>query len=371
MINRTRKIYRLGRRYLGSPAPANLYYVVPGVNWVLDVVGQHITSGVSARFGLPSHLVVEPYWLVDHILHYGSLWAFLGHLGPGRLGPHNERNTLVVTVFHGDPEARAFKFSEGINRFLEYTDDLSRVVTASTIMEERLLQWGVPPEKLVRIPLGVDLSIFKPASAERRAELRRKLGVPEDAVCIGSFQKDGSGWGDGMEPKLPKGPDIFLKVIENLAKQYKVFVLLSGPSRGFVRQGLDALGVPYYHELLSNQGDLPPFYQCLDLYLITSREEGGPQALLEAPACGVPVVSTRVGMAPDTIEHGESGFLVELEDLDKLTGYASDLIEQPDLRKKFIVAGSERVRLFSWDDIADRYYHEVYAPLLNEIDWKK
>ena len=73
----------------------------------------------------------------------------------------------------------------------------------------------------------------------------------------------------------------------------------------------------------------------------------------------------------DMAEHGESGFLVEPEEVDNLTECAANLIEQPDLRKKIIAAGFERVKLFSWDDITDRYYHEVYAPLLNEIGWKK
>jgi glycosyltransferase involved in cell wall biosynthesis len=210
----------------------------------------------------------------------------------------------------------------------------------------------------------VDLNIFQPASPAIRNAARGQLGIPKDAVCIGSFQKDGVGWNAGLEPKLIKGPDIFLRSVERLAGQHRVFVLLTGPARGYVKNGLDQLGIPYHHMYLSNYQEIAAYYQCLDLYLVTSRDEGGPKALLESMATGVPVVSTKVGMAPDIMTNGQNGFLADVEDVEGIVGLAEMLVTDQELQERCIEGGLTTAAQHDWNHIALRYYHEVYAPLL-------
>ena len=93
-------------------------------------------------------------------------------------------------------------------------------------------------------------------------------------------------------------------------------MLLTGPSRGYVKNRLDKSKIQYRHDMLQDVNSLVDYYNVIDLYIITSREEGGPKALLESLACGVPLVSTKVGMVPDLIVHNENGYLVDLEDED-------------------------------------------------------
>ena len=70
------------------------------------------------------------------------------------------------------------------------------------------------------------------------------------AFVVGSFQKDGVGWGEGLEPKLIKGPDVLVAALEQVhAEAPGLVVLLTGPARGYVRQELDRLGIPYRHVL--------------------------------------------------------------------------------------------------------------------------
>ena len=57
-------------------------------------------------------------------------------------------------------------------------------------------------------------------------------------------------------------------------------------------------------------------YEAIDVCLVTSRDEGGPRAVLEAMATGIPLVTTRVGQASDLVRHGENGWLVDVEDVD-------------------------------------------------------
>ena len=159
---------------------------------------------------------------------------------------------------------------------------------------------------------------------------------------MGSFQKDGQGWGEGLEPKLIKGPDVFLQTIEILKSQIQdLFVLLSGPARGYVMKGLKNLGVDFKHFYLRDYPETGELFQALDLYLVTSRQEGGPKAVLESMSSGVPLVTTRVGQAMDLVIHGENGWMVESEDIEGLAHYAEQaLFHQEDLKP--VLEGARR-----------------------------
>jgi glycosyltransferase involved in cell wall biosynthesis len=118
-------------------------------------------------------------------------------------------------------------------------------------MEEVVLGTGVAADKLHRIPIGIDVEAFPLRTDADRSAAREVLGLPESAFVVGSFQKDGVGWGDGLEPKLIKGPDVLLAAAERLRDRVpELTFLLTGPSRGYVRAGLDGLGIPYRHVLL-------------------------------------------------------------------------------------------------------------------------
>jgi len=60
-------------------------------------------------------------------------------------------------------------------------------------------------------------------------------------------------------------------------------------------------------------------YQALDLYIVTSRQEGGPKAILESMASGIPIVSTRVGQAADIIHHQQNGWMVDVGDVEAIS----------------------------------------------------
>ncbi len=96
-----------------------------------------------------------------------------------------------------------------------------------------ILGTDIDPAKVFLIPIGVNLDFFPFGNPETKIAARQKLNIPQSAFVVGSFQKDGVGWGDGMEPKLVKGPDVFLASINVLkAKIPELYVLLSGPLTG-------------------------------------------------------------------------------------------------------------------------------------------
>ena len=108
-----------------------------------------------------------------------------------------------------------------------------------------------------RIPIGVDIGRFPLGDDRLRGQAREALGVPASAFVVGSFLKDGVGLGDGFEPKLVKGPDTFVAVVERLRSVIpELFVLLTGPARGYVREELERIGVPYRHVLSAHATSL-------------------------------------------------------------------------------------------------------------------
>jgi glycosyltransferase involved in cell wall biosynthesis len=241
---------------------------------------------------------------------YGSQFTLLGNSWAP--APHG----LATAYFHGRPGTPGMpEFDECFDALRAHHDELDRVQVTHAEMHELVLSSGIDPAKVHRIRIGVDLDSFAPQTPESRAAARTALGLPQDAFVVGSFQKDGVGFDDGLEPKDIKGPDVLLEALALAHEQApELHVLLSGPARGFVRRGLDELGIPYVHRSVERHDELVSLYAALDVYVVPARQEGGPKGVLEAMASGIPVASTRVGQATELIADGVNGRLVDVED---------------------------------------------------------
>lgn len=342
---------------LYRPKTPPVAFVTEKADWATRRLGESICAVVEGLRPGTAATTDHPARQIDRVVHFGSQYMWCAW------GPTLARsNRPVVSFFHGKPEDGP-EVARHIDEFLASLPRLSRVVTGATVVERRLLAWGVPRAKLVRIPIGTDTRLFRPPSAQQRRAAREKLGVPPGAVVIGSFQKDGVGWGDGMEPKLIKGPDVLLAVAAGLAKERPVYAIVSGPARGFVRAGFERLGVPHLHVYPQSHAEMVTCYHALDFYLMTSREEGGPMSLLEAMASGVPVVSTPVGMAPDLIEDGVTGGLAETAE--GLVRRCLDLLALPDDGAALRHAARQRVvAVADWTIVGRAHLQDVYLPLL-------
>jgi glycosyltransferase involved in cell wall biosynthesis len=169
--------------------------------------------------------------------------------------------------------------------------------------------------------------------------------------------------GAGLQPKLVKGPDVFVAVLERLREQIpELFVLLTGPARGYVRGELERLAIPHRHALLASRDELARAYYALDVYLVTSRQEGGPKAVLESMATGVPLVTTRVGQAPEIVVDGQNGLLADVDDVGALVEAVARTHGDAELRERLRSAGRptaeeyEEERLDSrWAELLDGF----------------
>lgn len=241
-------------------------------------------------------------------------------------------NRFGFAYFHGRPGTAGMPEFDACYAALQRRHtDIDRVQVTNRAMEELVLDVGMPAHKVHRIPIGIDLDAFRLRTPAVRASARDELELPGDAFVVGSFQKDGVGWGEGLEPKLIKGPDVLLEVAERLRDRVpELWFALTGPARGYVKAGLERLGVPYRHVVLPSVDAVAKVYESIDVCLVTSRDEGGPRAVLEAMATGVPLVTTRVGQAADLVRHGENGWLTEVEDSEAIAGWAAHVAGAPD-----------------------------------------
>jgi len=315
--------------------------------WSVDEDARHLEE-TAARLGyevapqdwarFASH---QSVFLTSHFEALQPRWLETSH----RLG---------TAYLHGRPGTPGYpEFDRAFETLCSAPGRLAAIQVTHAEMRDLVLEAGVDPGAVHLIPIGIDLEHFALVDDERRAAARTALDLPPDAFVVGSFQKDGVGWGEGLEPKLVKGPDVLLEALGLLRERApELLVLLTGPARGFVREGLDRLAVPYIHLVAETRADLARAYRALDAYVVASRQEGGPKAALEAMASGVPLVSTRVGQVPELAEG--AAWLVDVEDAE---GLAEGLVRARE------GVESTRAEVERGREVAERHALELLDPL--------
>jgi glycosyltransferase involved in cell wall biosynthesis len=279
---------------------------------------------------------------------FGCQYRFLLH-PPRSYTSHR----LGFTYYHGKPGIGIPEFDRLYEAFCSRKDTISRVQVSHSEMRDIVLESGIDATKVFLIPIGINLSLFPVQTPESKSSARAHLGIPATAMVIGSFQKDGNGWGAGMEPKHIKGPDVLLDTIKLLGDAIPdLFVLLSGPARGFVKAGLERL------RILSSYEELWRLYHALDLYLVTSRVEGGPKGVLESMAAGIPLVTTRVGQAMDIVKSGVNGWITDVEDSEGLAHWAVHALSDSGDRARVIECARQT---------AEEHSYEAQRPLWKEF----
>lgn len=214
--------------------------------------------------------------------------TFHGHVFHGYFGPRKQRFFLEIERLLARATTRLVALSDGL-------------------AEELSTRYRIAPrERFVIVPLGFDLSPF---AAEKltahRGALRTQLGLlPSDQTkLVGIVGR--------MVPV--KDHATFVASAEIIAKRRPdvQFVFIGGGElEDTVRADLRSRGLEPRSHLLGWQRDLARFYADLDVVALSSVNEGTPVALIEAMACGVPVVSTAVGGVPDLLGQGTRGELV-------------------------------------------------------------
>jgi glycosyltransferase involved in cell wall biosynthesis len=242
---------------------------------------------------------------------------------------------------------------------LRLTDRLAHAtVTNSRLVGERMVQDGIiGPSRLQVIPNAMDPEWPHAELSERRLT-RESLGVRADEflwLAIGRVDstKDYGTLLRAFELHRRHEPRSILRI----AGAGDPAGLLAGLRRT-VGDGVGFLG---------HRDDIRQLLSAADAFVLSSRLEGFPNALMEALAAGVPAVATRVGGVPDLIEDGVTGFLAPAEDDERLAETMTRLTELPGAqRTRLVAAGRERVlRLCDLTRIVD-LWESLFLRLMSE-----
>ena len=339
------------------PAASRLFVVGDELGWSIDDDRVRLTAA-ARRLG---YQVAPTAWVrfarnqaLWHHNHFDALqprWLDLPH----RLG---------LSYFHGRPGTPGYpEFDRAYKALRRNAGRVDRVQVTHAETHELVVSAGVPPERVFRIPIGVDIERFPLGDAATRAAARTAAAIPATAFVVGSFVKDGVGMGAGLEPKLVKAPDALVATLERLrASIPELLVLLTGPARGFVRRELERLGISYRHLVLDSRAQLAAAYHAVDVQLVASRQEGGPKSVFEAMASGVPVVTTRVGQAAELLVDGENGLLADVDDVEALAEAVRRIHDDSELRARLRSVGRMTAESYAegrldarWDELLDGF----------------
>jgi D-inositol-3-phosphate glycosyltransferase len=270
------------------------------------------------------------------------------------------KNAVARSDAEREPEVRVV--AEG--RIVAAAD---RIVAANPV-ERAHLAWyyGADVERVRVIPCGVDLDLFQPA--DPRAA-RARLGLQAEHVLL---------FVGRLAPI--KGLETLLRALaaaraDGLGGADVRLVVVGGDKderwdgeRGALRDLAAALGVARWVDFRGPQPQaaLPDYYAAADLCVMPSLYESFGMVALEAMACGVPVIGSRVGGLAVTVQDEVTGLLVPEGDAAALSAAIVELLPDRDRRRRLGAEAIERAKRFGWPCIA-RAVVELYGELVPEF----
>ncbi len=240
----------------------------------------------------------------------------------------------------------------------EMAQQASLVVTISNYSVEKLkTYYNIDARKVRIVPNGVDTEIFKPMA--ETAELKLNFGLDDGPMVL---------FVGSLTPR--KGVMYLVDVAKTVVSQFPnaKFVLVGkGPLKGAITEAVGKKGLGRNFVFLGNlsEAQLAQVYCCADIFVLPSIQEGQGIVLLEAQACGVPVVAFNSGGVGEAMVNGKTGLLVERGDSKTLAEALLGLLSDVSLRAKMGGAGRMFVECnFSWDVCAGKQL-KVYEDVLN------
>lgn len=274
-------------------------------------------------------------------------------------------NKLVLTVWENIP------FQDEKRRVLqiisqEVIDSADIFLPVTQRSKEMLLLEGVPEKKIIIIPQSVDLKVFKPR--EKNRTLLAKLGCKQDEAIIlfvGRLHRT-------------KGIDFLLHALKRLIQDNtvevspKLIIIGTGEEEKSLRRQSERLDISRNIIWLSkiNHGDLSDYYSVADIFVLPSipveewQEQFG-MVLVEAMACGKPVITTCSGSIPDVV--GDAGILVQPADFYSIYQALKQLISTPGIMAYYGIKARKRAEImFDPSTVAEKTA-EVYRQLAGNI----
>lgn len=248
------------------------------------------------------------------------------------------RRPLVLTARGSDVNVIA-EMPGPRRRILAALRQASRIITVSRALERALVRLGAPADRIEVLRNGVDLSLFRD---NRRDAVRGFLGVHRNPLIasVGNLV-------------ALKGHDLVLRAAQRLPDAH-VVIVGGGQERSALEWLSIELGLRARTHFIDNvaQADLAAIYSAADALALASTSEGWPNVVLEAMACGTPVVATDVGAVREIITDNDVGQVVASRSVEQFADALRHVLNN--------CTDRERVRghatSFGWRPVARRYY---------------
>ena len=290
----------------------------------------------------------------------GALRRWLRAMRPDVVNTHSSVDAWVTAVARmglrrpGVPVVRTRHISAPVARRVTtrwlYRYGADHVVTTGEALRVDLMRrLRLPGSQLTSIPTGIDVTRFCRDNTPGRQAMRAAVSIPADAQVLGIAATLRS-W---------KGHDDLLAAFARLAgelPQLHLLIVGDGPRREVIGDWVARSGdLRRRIRLVGQRDDVPDLMAAMDLFVLPSyANEGVPQAILQAMAMNLPVVSTWVGAIDEAVVEGETGRLVAPRQVTALADALRDLLADPPLLQRMGQAGRERVcRQFALPSMAD------------------
>ncbi len=316
---------------------------------------------------VPNPLAVRQLigWLrrdaVDLVHAHSAKAGYLGRLAADELG------IPAIYTPHAFPFQRSTDWRRGLYRLVErrLAAITARIICVSATEAEEARVARLPAEKLAVIPNGLDLASWPSPTREERRRARRYFGIADTELVVGVIAR--------LVPQ--KGIDLLLPAVVEVIADYpsaRFLIWGDGPQRRKLQGMARRLGLCTV-QFMGDTADPRTAYLAMDIFCAPSRWEGAPYAVLEAMACGLPVVASEVPGHLDDIVEESTGLLAPSYLPGPLAGALDKLLADEDVRLAYGQAGRRRVEavfpLAPMVAATARLYRETTEPRFRIIDY--
>jgi len=295
---------------------------------------------------------VAAYWQLKQIISENSydiihcntpMGGILTRLAARKLRKHGVKVIYTAHGFH------FFKGAPLLNWLLYYTAErwMARYtdVLITINKEDYARAKNFKAGKVEYIPgVGIDIDKINQVTVDREQK-RKELGVPPEAVVLLSIG----------ELIRRKNQEVLLRAFATVdRKDIHLVICGCGVLEGFLKELSAELHIEDRVHFLGFRSDVIEICKISDIFVFPSLHEGLPVALMEAMACGLPVVCSRIRGNVDLIEDGVGGYLYPTSDVNSLVGALGVLLEDSTLRNQMGAQNLEAVKSFSLINILDQ-----------------
>jgi glycosyltransferase involved in cell wall biosynthesis len=332
---------------------------------------QEDIDAFSLRYGIPVYRVprllrrISP---LNDLLALCRIWLIIRRFRPDIVHTHTSKAGIlgrfaawsagVRRIVH-TPHGHIFYgyFSPGVARVFIAAERIAARITDRIVtltrkgLEDHLAVRIGERDQFAVIPSGTDVGRF---SCEDGGAVRAELGCGTRMVV---------GWAGRLAPV--KDCATFLRAAATVISQHPdvcVLVAGDGEEREYLRSLAGELGIAANVCFLGDRRDMPRILAAMDVFVLSSLNEGFGRVIVEAMAAGTPVVSTEVGGTSEVIEDGVSGMLIPPGDPGRMADAVLSLLDNHEARARLRGNGLERAKFFDTRRMVDTYeqlYHEL------------